>query len=83
MAQLAEKRKKEAANKARAERDAAQQAENQTGETDRASNKGVRSPSLEIEEETNEKIEMLSVLKKLPRCYVRRTPERQCCRMEH
>jgi len=28
MAQLAEKRKKEAANKARAERDAAQQAEN-------------------------------------------------------
>lgn len=53
MTQLAEKRKKEATEKAQAERKAVQ-TEKKTGGTERGSHKGARSPSPETEEETEE-----------------------------
>ena len=57
MVHLAKKRKKEATDKAQAERDATQQAEKQTGKTECGSNKDLRLPSPKTEEEMDEQTE--------------------------
>lgn len=54
---MAERRKKEVTDKAQAEHNAAHQTKKQTGGIERGFDKGVRSPSPEIEEETNEQTE--------------------------
>lgn len=54
MAQLVEKRKKEANDKAKAESEATQQAGKQTSGTERGYDKGMRSPSPETQEETEQ-----------------------------
>jgi len=61
MAQLAEKRKKEATGKAHTEHDSTQQTQQQTKKTEHGFDKGVMFPSLEIKEETNKKIEQHDV----------------------
>lgn len=55
MKEPVEKRRKEVVDKALAERDTTQETEKWTGEIEHVSDKGARSPSPEIEEETDEK----------------------------
>ena len=77
MAQLAEKRKKEATDKAQAECDAAQQMENKTGETEHGFDKGVRSPSPDTEEEMDEQIDQHGVDPQATSTHIKRPMEQE------